>query len=176
MVESYVGIYWYFKNRRRPHPLSSQIITRDSRLCVATLFQLQVIMNGKNKMRIRNYSEVAWREQVKLYESDVSTTKTRTWSDIAIPVCSVTVHSLYSSFVGPWPLFCFLILYTVDMTPWTGVQPVARPRPTRRTTQTQNKRIHTSMPWVGFEPTILAFKRAKMVHALAREVTAIGNS
>jgi hypothetical protein len=49
-------------------------------------------------------------------------------------------------FVGPWPLFSFLILYTVGRTPWTGDQPVARPLPIHRTTQTQNKRTQTSMP------------------------------
>jgi hypothetical protein len=42
--------------------------------------------------------------------------------------------------------FSFLILYTVCRTPWTGDQPVARPLPTHRTTQIQNKRtdIHAS--------------------------------
>jgi hypothetical protein len=44
-------------------------------------------------------------------------------------------------FVGPWPLFQFLNQCTVGRTPWTGDQPVARPLPTHRTTQTQNKRI-----------------------------------
>jgi hypothetical protein len=33
--------------------------------------------------------------------------------------------------------FSFVILYTVGRTPWTGDQPVARPLPTRRTTQTE---------------------------------------
>jgi hypothetical protein len=47
--------------------------------------------------------------------------------------------------VGPWPLD----LYAVGRTPWTGDQPVARPLPTHRTTQTQNKRTQTSMPRVG---------------------------
>jgi hypothetical protein len=46
-------------------------------------------------------------------------------------------------------LFSLLILYTVGETPWTGDQPVARPRRTHRTTQTQNKRTQTSMPRVG---------------------------
>jgi hypothetical protein len=55
-------------------------------------------------------------------------------------------------FVGPWPLFHFLNLYTVDRTPWTKDQPVARPRPTHRTVQTHNKRTQTSVPRVGFEP------------------------
>jgi hypothetical protein len=70
-------------------------------------------------------------------------------------------------------LFSFLILYTVGRTPWTGDQPVARPLPTHRTTQTQNKRIQTSMPRVGLEATIPAFERAKTVHALARAATVI---
>jgi hypothetical protein len=33
--------------------------------------------------------------------------------------------------------------FTVGRTPWTGDQPVTRPLPAHRTTQTQNKRIHT---------------------------------
>jgi hypothetical protein len=60
-------------------------------------------------------------------------------------------------------LFSFLILYTVGRTPWTGDQPVASLLPTHRTTQTRNKRTQTSMPWMGFEPTIPAFERAKTV-------------
>jgi hypothetical protein len=42
-----------------------------------------------------------------------------------------------------------------------------------RTTQTQNKRRQTSIPWVGFEPTIPGFERAKIVHALDRATTAV---
>jgi hypothetical protein len=34
-----------------------------------------------------------------------------------------------------------------------------------RTTQTQNKRIQTSMPLAGFDPTIPVFKRAKSFDA-----------
>jgi hypothetical protein len=55
-----------------------------------------------------------------------------------------------------------------------GDQPVIRPLPTHRTTQTQNKHTQTSMPGVGFEPTIPAFERAKIVHALDRAATVIG--
>jgi cytochrome bd-type quinol oxidase subunit 1 len=47
--------------------------------------------------------------------------------------------------------------YTVGRTPWTGYQPVARPLPAYRTTQTQNKCTQTSMPQVGFEPMIPVF-------------------
>jgi hypothetical protein len=73
------------------------------------------------------------------------------------------------TFVGPWPLLQFLDLYTVGRTPWTGDQPVARPLPTHRTTQTQ-----TSMLWVGFEHTIPAIERENAVHAWDRAATAIG--
>jgi hypothetical protein len=44
----------------------------------------------------------------------------------------------------------------------------------RYLTQTQNKHKKTSMPRVGFEPTIPAFERAKTVHALDRAATVIG--
>jgi hypothetical protein len=48
------------------------------------------------------------------------------------------------------------------------------PLSTHRTTQTQNKRTQTSMPWVGFEPTIPVFKRENTVHVLDRTSTLIG--
>jgi hypothetical protein len=74
----------------------------------------------------------------------------------------------------PLPLFQFLNPYTVGRTPWTGDQPVARPLPTRRTTQIRNKRTQTSMPRVGFEPTTPVFERAKTVHALDSVAFVIG--
>jgi hypothetical protein len=43
-----------------------------------------------------------------------------------------------------------------------------------RTTQTQKKRRQTSIPWVGFEPTIPVFQRAKTFRASQRAATAIG--
>jgi hypothetical protein len=42
-------------------------------------------------------------------------------------------------------------------------------------TQTQKKHRQTSIPRVGFEPTIPAFERAKTVHALDRVATVIGS-
>jgi hypothetical protein len=77
-------------------------------------------------------------------------------------------------FVGPWPIFSNLILYTVGRTPWMADQLVARLLPTHRITQTQNKRTQISMPRVGFEPTIPVFERAKTVHDLDRAATVIG--
>jgi hypothetical protein len=71
--------------------------------------------------------------------------------------------------------FSFLILYTVGRTPLTGDQPVARPLPTHRTIQTQNKRTQTSIPRVEFLPTIPMLERAKTVHALDRAGTVIAS-
>jgi hypothetical protein len=78
------------------------------------------------------------------------------------------------SLCGPWPPFQFLNLYTDGKNHLTEEQPVARPLPTQRTTQTQNKRTQTSIPRFGFEAMIPVFKRAETVHALDRAATVIG--
>jgi hypothetical protein len=80
---------------------------------------------------------------------------------------------LYSPLLDLCHFFSFLILYTVCKTPCTGDQPAARPIPTYRTTQTQNKRRETSLPWGGFKPTIPMFERATTLHALDRTGTVI---
>jgi hypothetical protein len=72
-------------------------------------------------------------------------------------------------------LFSFLTLYAVGRTPWTRDQPIAKPLPTQRTTQTQNKRTQTSIPRVGFEPKTAVFERGKTVHDLDRAAIVIGN-
>jgi hypothetical protein len=82
---------------------------------------------------------------------------------------------LYSPLLDLGRFFSFLIFYTVGRTPWTGDQPVARPLSAHRTTQTQNKRTQTSIPQVGFKPTIPVFERTKTVHALDRAFAMIGN-
>jgi hypothetical protein len=87
---------------------------------------------------------------------------------------SIDLSMALQPFVGPWPLFQLLDFYTVGRSPWTSDQPVARPLPAHRTTQTQNKRTQTPMPRVGFEPTIPVFERAKAVHALDRAATVSG--
>jgi hypothetical protein len=51
-----------------------------------------------------------------------------------ITLLAICLSMALQSFVGPWPLFQFLNLYTAGRTPWTGDQPVARPLPTHRTT------------------------------------------
>jgi hypothetical protein len=93
------------------------------------------------------------------------------WINLIISYWIIPHSFLFLSFwsIGhPWNVlfhFSFLILrQSVGLLGplWTGDQPIARPLPT----QTQNKGRHTSMPWVGFEPMIPKFERAKKVHAL----------
>jgi hypothetical protein len=69
--------------------------------------------------------------------------------------------------------FSFLILHTVGRTPCTGDQPVARPPPTHRTTETHNK-IRDIHPLSGTRTHNPAFKREETVHALDRAATMIG--
>jgi hypothetical protein len=77
-----------------------------------------------------------------------------------------------TALVGLGRFFQFPSLY--GMSTLAGDQPVARPLPAHGTAQTQNKRTETSIPRVGFEPTIPAFERAKTVHASDRAATVIG--
>jgi hypothetical protein len=55
--------------------------------------------------------------------------------------------SFFSLSLQPsWALasaFSFMIIFTDGRTPWTSHQLVARPLPKHRTTQTQNKHLHT---------------------------------
>jgi hypothetical protein len=104
-----------------------------------------------------------------------------TYQSIYLFICLSAYLSIYLSSMALQPLwtlaaFQFLDLYTVGRAPCTGDQPVTRPLPTHRTTQTQKKRIYTSMPRVGFEPMIPVFERAKTVRALDRVTIVIGSS
>jgi hypothetical protein len=78
-------------------------------------------------------------------------------------------------FVGPWPLFRFLNLFTqlVGLL-GRGISPSQVRYLHTGQAQTQNKRKQTSMPPVGFEHTIPAFEREKTIHAFDRAATAIG--
>jgi hypothetical protein len=83
-------------------------------------------------------------------ESESSLQRTCHWS-LPLARWIQSIPSLHPSialqpFVGSWHLIQFCnLFYTVGRTPWTGDQPVARPLPTYRTTQTQNKGIHTNI-------------------------------
>jgi hypothetical protein len=71
----------------------------------------------------------------------------------------LSISMAVQPFVEPWPLFSFLIFYTVRRTSWAGDQLVARLLPT----QTHIK-CTTSMPREVFESTITVLERAKPVH------------
>jgi hypothetical protein len=64
----------------------------------------------------------------------------------------------------------FLNPKKVGRTPWMTDQPIANPLPE----QTHNKHKQRSIPWVGFEPMIPVFDRAKAIHVLNRAVTVVG--
>jgi hypothetical protein len=89
--------------------------------------------------------------------------------DICFPYCYFQflvdlIHSFTNGskdFFGPWPLLQFRnLFYTEDGTPWTSDQPVSRPLPIHKTTQTHTQ---TSMPWVGFEDRPRWFQQAFFV-------------
>jgi hypothetical protein len=74
------------------------------------------------------------------------------WKRMRTDEASIHFHSSVAlqPFVEPWPLLQFRNLsYTDGRTPRTSDQPVARPLPTHKTTQTQNKHTKTSMSF-GF--------------------------
>jgi hypothetical protein len=58
---------------------------------------------------------------------------------------------LYSPLLGRGSFFSFLILHTAGRTTWSGDQPVARPLPTHRTKQTQNKRTQYRHPYLEWD-------------------------
>jgi hypothetical protein len=93
---------------------------------------------------------------------------------VTVLICPIS-PSIYGStaLVGLGSFFQFLNIYRVGRTPLTEDQLVARPLPTHRATQTQNKSTHTCMPRVGFEPTIPVFERVKTVHVLDCSATVI---
>jgi hypothetical protein len=71
---------------------------------------------------------------------------------------------LYGSIalVRPWLVFWFIdTIYTVSINHWMKDQPLAKPLPANRNTQTQNKLTQTFMPQVVFEPTIPVIECAK---------------
>jgi hypothetical protein len=77
-------------------------------------------------------------------------------------------------FVGPWPLFQFLNPIHSRQDSLGGGSARRKALPAHRKTQTQNKRTPTSIPRVGFKPTIPLSERAKTAHALDRVTTVIG--
>jgi hypothetical protein len=82
-----------------------------------------------------------------------------------IPDClSVTLHP----FVGPWPLFQFLDLFTKSVGLLGRVISPSQGRYLHTEQHKLNKRTQTSMLWFGSEPTIPVFERATEGSCLRR--------
>jgi hypothetical protein len=89
------------------------------------------------------------------------------------------INSIYVSlalqpFVGPWPLFKFLDLFTQSVGLLGRGISQSQGRCLHIGQYKQNKRTQTYMLRVGFEPTIPVFEKAKTVHTLDRAATVIG--
>jgi FAD synthase len=78
-------------------------------------------------------------------------------------------------FCGNWTLLQFSGLFTQTVGLLGRVISTSQGLYLHTGKHKQNKRTQTSMPQVGFEPTIPASERAKTVHALDRSLTVIGN-
>jgi hypothetical protein len=88
-----------------------------------------------------------------------------------LPTDLPTYLPTYSSTALCWALAAFPVSWSFkqsDTLEWD--RPVARPLHT----QTQNNRTQTSMPQMGFEPTIPVFEWGKTVHALDCAAIVIG--
>jgi hypothetical protein len=73
------------------------------------------------------------------------------WGEEAMYLIHSFIHQwLYILFWTLAAFFAFIIRHTVGKTPWTGDQPVTRPLPTHRTTQTQNRCTQTH-PWLEWD-------------------------
>jgi hypothetical protein len=84
---------------------------------------------------------------------------------------------IYSPLLGPGLFFSFVIFFTQTVGLLGREISSSQDRCLHRTTQTQNKRIHRHpCLWVGFEPTIPSFERAKTVHARDRGATVTDSS
>jgi hypothetical protein len=93
----------------------------------------------------------------------------RNLADLSPPSAEVKNGGAIPRFV--W-LQCINVRQSIGVL-WRGISP-SQSCYLHRTTQTQNKRRQTSMPWEGLEPMIPAFERAKACHALDRAVTVLG--
>jgi hypothetical protein len=84
---------------------------------------------------------------------------------VCLSLCFSVCLWLYSPLLDLGRSFSSFIFYIFGRTPWIGYQPIARPLPTHRTAQIQNKRTQTSMPQVGFEHIIPVLERSKTFRA-----------
>jgi hypothetical protein len=80
----------------------------------------------------------------------------------------------YSPLLGPGLFFSFIIFFTQSVVLLgRGISP-SQGGYLHTGEHKHRTNAETSMPWVGFEPTIPAFERAKTVHASDRAATVTG--
>jgi hypothetical protein len=77
---------------------------------------------------------------------------------------------LYTPLVDVGCFFSFLIHTQLVGLLGMRYQPLARPLPTHRTTQTQNKRAQTSMPRVGFKTFFNSSKKNSFGRAANKKI------
>jgi hypothetical protein len=87
---------------------------------------------------------------------------------------SIYLSMTLPPFVGSWPLFRFLNLFTQSVGPLGRGMSLSQGRYMHTGQHKHNKRTQTSMPQVEFEPTIPVFERAKTVHVLDHATNVIG--
>jgi hypothetical protein len=88
-------------------------------------------------------------------------------------ILSSFIHRcLYSPLLGSGRLFRFVLLYTDGRIRERGISP-SKGNYLHTGQHKQNKCTQTSMPQMGFEPTITFFEGANTVHALDRAATVI---
>jgi hypothetical protein len=86
--------------------------------------------------------------------------------------CRVCLSMALQPFVDLSRFFSFLFLYTVGRLLGRWISP-SQGRYLLTEQHKHRTNAHTSMPRVGFEPTIPVFERAKTVHALDRAYNAV---
>jgi hypothetical protein len=90
-----------------------------------------------------------------------------------IYLCSCCSHLEHRASVKYFVSLQFLNFRQLVGLPGQGLSP-SQGHYLHRTTQTQNKRRQTSMPSVGFEPTIPVFEQAKTFNSLDCVTAVIG--
>jgi hypothetical protein len=92
-----------------------------------------------------------------------------------LPVSFIQTSMALQPVVGSWPLLQFRnLFYTVSRTTWTSDQPVARPLPIHRTTQTCIKHTHRH-PCLEWDSNSRSLRPSKQdIHTLDCAATVIG--
>jgi hypothetical protein len=172
---------------RQKHPKISALFIRIPKTVQAAAYDFAMVMNAGSPFRWKKlcpdlpcpYEPRGW----VLHDTlDIHRCKKNQF----IWICTFSIFSVHVSLsfpllplrsIGhPWSA----LFYPTFLILGQSVGPIGRRislsqgRYLHSTTQIQNKCRQASMSWVGFEPTIPVFERAKTVHALDRTATVTG--